>query len=309
MSNVIKASQISYAETIRTIDMNGRADEIHQKLMEKMMDEAAMTERLEEVSRRLEEEKILTSDDVDFVPGIVTEQLYLEDEDGVPGAEGAAVGLEGRLLEKRRELEELEQELEQRRLEAEHIINEANEQAKQILEKAMDQAEELKADAVREAQEQGYGQGMAMAEEELKAARQKVEELAQKYKEDYEKQVEELEPAFVEIVIKYVQKLTGIYAEDKRDIILHLIDGAMKDKKGIENFIIRVSEADFAMASYSKDSVRGYLSENASVEVVADKLLEKNHCMIETESRIFDCSLDGQMMNLIEDIRLLAERE
>ena len=54
---------------------------------------------------------------------------------------------------------------------------------------------------------------------------------------------------------------------------------------------MRVSEADFPVVSYSKDAIRGYLSEGAQLEVVADKLLERNQCMIETESRIYDCSL------------------
>ena len=165
------------------------------------------------------------------------------------------------------------------------------------------------AQSLEQARAEGLEQGRQQAEEENAQARAELEQIKNQYREEYEKQVDELEPAFVEIVIKYVQKLTGIYADDKKEIILHLIDNALKDKHGNENFIVRVSEADFPVVSYSKDAIRGYLSEGAQLEVVADKLLERNQCMIETESRIYDCSLDGQLMSLIEDIRLLAEKE
>ena len=111
------------------------------------------------------------------------------------------------------------------------------------------------------------------------------------------------------MVVKYVEKLTGIYNEDKQEIILHLIDDAFKGQKGTENFIIRVSEEDYPIVAYSKETMKGYISDDSTLEIVADKLLSKSQCMIETESRIYDCSLDEQLKSLIEDIRLLAEKE
>ena len=35
-------------------------------------------------------------------------------------------------------------------------------------------------------------------------------------------------------------------------------------------------------------------------------MLTEGGCMIETDTRIFDCSVETQMRSLIEDLRLLA---
>lgn len=307
MSNLIKAQQIAYAENIKKLDMNQRADEYQKQFVDQYISDNIALKQINfsDVAKTLEEQKVIMAEDVNFVPGIATEPVQMREDT----SDNAVVGLEARLRDKRHELEELDGRIEAIHEEADRIIEDANSQAQAIMLSAREEAEAEKAKVMEQARQEGLEAGREDIEKAKEEVRAELEATKQQYREEFLKQVEELEPAFVEILIKYVQKLTGIYAEDKKEIILHLIDNAMKDKRGDDNFIIRVSEADFAMASYSKDAVKHYLNEDASIEVVADKLLSKNQCMIETDSRIFDCSLDGQMLSLIEDIRLLAEKE
>ena len=316
MSNLIKASQIAYSEDVRAIDMNARAEEMQNKAMDQYLENINSNRKVdfEELSQKLSEERVLTSEDVDFEPGIPTEQVYLTEdaiETDVPASreEAGIMEVEARLRERKQELADTEAKIAEAEQKVNQMIEDANAHATMVIENAEKDAEDRVNEALEQARAEGLEQGRQQAEEENARARQELELIKNQYREEYEKQVDGLEPAFVEIVIKYIKKLTGIYADDKREIILHLIDNALKDKHGNENFIVRVSEADFPVVSYSKDAIRGYLSEGAQLEVVADKLLERNQCMIETESRIFDCSLDGQLMSLIEDIRLLAEKE
>ena len=316
MSNLIKASQIAYSEDIRNIDMNAKAEELQNKAMDKYLEEINSNRKVDfqELSQKLSEGHVLTTEDVDFEPGIPTEQVYIAEESyetdgGATREEAGIMEVESRLREKKKELEETEAKIAEAEQKVAQMIDDANAQATLIVEDAEQKAEDRINEAMEQARAEGLELGRQQAEDENARAREELEQIKNQYREEYEKQVDELEPAFVEIVIKYIQKLTGIYADDKKEIILHLIDNALKDKHGNENFIVRVSEADFPVVSYSKDAIRGYLSEGAQLEVVADKLLERNQCMIETESRIYDCSLDGQLMSLIEDIRLLAEKE
>ena len=316
MSNLIKASQIAYSEDIRNIDMNAKAEELQNKAMDKYLEEINSNRKVDfqELSQKLSEGHVLTTEDVVFEPGIPTEQVYIAEESyetdgGATREEAGIMEVESRLREKKKELEETEAKIAEAEQKVAQMIDDANAQATLIVEDAEQKAEDRINEAMEQARAEGLELGRQQAEEENARAREELEQIKNQYREEYEKQVDELEPAFVEIVIKYIRKLTGIYADDKKEIILHLIDNALKDKHGNENFIVRVSEADFPVVSYSKDAIRGYLSEGAQLEVVADKLLERNQCMIETESRIYDCSLDGQLMSLIEDIRLLAEKE
>ncbi|MBR4725917.1 MAG: hypothetical protein IK071_09080 [Lachnospiraceae bacterium] len=314
MSNVIKARAINYSGDVRNLDMNARADEYAEKFANDYYNNNIANHQqisFDEVSKKLEEEKVITPEDVEFKPGLFGEEItQVLDEETF---ESQAASLEARLSEKRAELADVESNIQKAHEELEEILADARTEAENILAEARSQAEAEAEELKEEARVNGYNEGneqaRAEAEEQIAAARAEAEAEKEKYRTEYEKQVEEMEPAFVELVVKYVEKLTGIYNEDKQEIILHLIDDAFKGQKGTENFIIRVSEEDYPIVAYSKETMKGYISDDSTLEIVADKLLSKSQCMIETESRIYDCSLDEQLKSLIEDIRLLAEKE
>ena len=314
MSNVIKARAINYSGDVRNLDMNARADEYAEKFANDYYNNNIANHQqisFDEVSKKLEEEKVITPEDVEFKPGLFGEEItQVLDEETF---ESQAASLEARLSEKRAELADVESNIQKAHEELEEILADARTEAENILAEARAQAEAEAEELKEEARVNGYNEGneqaRAEAEEQIAAARAEAEAEKEKYRTEYEKQVEEMEPAFVELVVKYVEKLTGIYNEDKQEIILHLIDDAFKGQKGTENFIIRVSEEDYPIVAYSKETMKGYISDDSTLEIVADKLLSKSQCMIETESRIYDCSLDEQLKSLIEDIRLLAEKE
>ena len=310
MSNIIKASAINYRNDVRPLDMNGKAEEIANKYMNDFYTGNVVTQHqlnFDEVSRKLEDQGIVTQEDMDFTPGLFGEQIETPlDEDSYASE---AASLEMRLSEKKAEIAQAEAAIEEARQEAERILAEARENAEEILEEARRNAEEESVNIKEDARQAGYADGMDQAGEQIEQIRAEADAKKEEYRAEYEKQVEEMEPAFVELIIKYVAKLTGFYSEDKQEIILHLIDDAFKGQKGTENFIIRVSEADYPIVAYSKEVIKGYISDDSSLEIVADKMLQKSQCLIETESRIYDCSLDEKLNALIEDIRLLAEKD
>ena len=48
------------------------------------------------------------------------------------------------------------------------------------------------------------------------------------------------------------------------------------------------------------------MRENATLEIVEDRTLNKNECLIETEDGIFDCSLSTQLTELKRKLQLLS---
>ena len=55
---------------------------------------------------------------------------------------------------------------------------------------------------------------------------------------------------------------------------------------------------------YQKEYIEGLI--DGSINVSIDPQLIKNQCIIETEGKLFDCSLDVQMDNLIKDLKMLS---
>ncbi len=292
MSNLIKGYSISYDEPAKKLDMNEKAQKfrrLYEESIERQSDENAE----DGYEDGFEEDG--------FSEGITGEKVFIK------GSEDETLSeQEKKILENQREIKKLNSKIEELRTEAGRILDEAEEQAEGILENARQEAQNEYDNLINTYMEQGYSEGREKAEQEYDGLKRELEKKIRETEEEYEKQVSELEPAFVEVLIKYIEKLTGIYASDRNEVIMHVIHQAMTKQTPCRNFIIRVSHADYGTVLNSKPEILLWLPDGSQVEVVEDKMLNEGGCLIETDTRIFDCSVETQMTSLIEDLRLLA---
>ena len=290
MSNLIKAYSVSYDEPTKKLDMNERAENFRRLYVERLEKQATDTETTDE-----------NPEDDGFVEGIVGDRVIIK------GSEEETLSeQEKKILANQREIEKLQKKLEELRVEAGRILDEAEEQAEGIVNKAKEEAETQYDSLIQSYMQQGYEEGRQAAENECNELKASLERQIKQNEDDYEKQVSELEPAFVEVLIKYIEKLTGIYSSDHTEVIMHVIHQAMTKQTPCRNFIIRVSPRDYGTVLNSKPEILLWLPDGSQVEVVEDKMLSEGGCMIETDARVFDCSVDTQLRSLIEDLRLLS---
>lgn len=189
---------------------------------------------------------------------------------------------------------------------AENIIKEARAQAEEIISSAKAEALEVMKTAREQGESEGYESGLAMLEEKKMQMDAELKKHLEQQEEEYERKAKQLEPQFADLTIKLVEKLTGFVAEDKKDLILYLISKTLKPIRGPKQFLIRVSEEDAPIVTQKKESLQALLSEDCTLEIFEDSTLEKNQCFIETEDRLLDVSLDVQLKNLSEHLKMLA---
>ncbi len=273
MSNVIKAAAVTYTQEIRTIDSNLREGGFTRLAVEKRANVSGGE---------------VTEGFKPGIPGIFSDQGGVEPED-VPedlAAEFAA--------EKAR--------LEQLKKEAEDVLSDAREEVKKLLAGAKVDAEEIR----KQAYADGLRQGEQKAKEKYDSMKVGLEAEVKRQKEDYERQVSELEPTFAEILIKLLEKLTGVLLAEKQGIIAYLLEQAIRGIEPGMTYLVHVSAEDFPLANSKKGELLRDLKEGAVLEIIEDRTMQKGQCIIETDSRIFDCGIDTQMKNLAGDLRLLA---
>ena len=273
MSNVIKAAAVTYTQEIRTIDSNLREGGFTRLAVEKRANVSGGE---------------VTEGFKPGIPGIFSDQGGVEPED-VPedlAAEFAA--------EKAR--------LEQLKKEAEDVLSDAREEVKKLLAGAKVDAEEIR----KQAYADGLRQGEQKAKEKYDSMKVGLEAEVKRQKEDYERQVSELEPTFAEILIKLLERLTGVLLAEKQGIIAYLLEQAIRGIEPGMTYLVHVSAEDFPLANSKKGELLRDLKEGAVLEIIEDRTMQKGQCIIETDSRIFDCGIDTQMKNLAGDLRLLA---
>lgn len=228
-----------------------------------------------------------------FVSGLnadIVEELISDDDtaDAAMGEQQAAASLENANAEAERIIEEA-------RLQAEQIIADANKNADAAFE---------------EAKQNGYYEGNAKAQEEIDVRQAQLEaEYDNKRKEleqEYNNLKESIEPELVEAITDVFRKVTGVVAEDNQEIILHLINDVMHNADGSRDYVIKVSPDDYKFLVNNQGKIYCAMSREVNIDIVEDAALERNQCMIETNTGIFNCSLDIELNNLIKNIKLLS---
>jgi len=196
--------------------------------------------------------------------------------------------------------------LENTNAEAERIIEEARLQAEQIIADANKNADA----AFEEAKQNGYYEGNEKAQEEMNIKQAQLEaEFDNKRKEleqEYNNLKESIEPELVEVITDVFRKVTGVVAEDNQEIILHLINDVMHNADGSRDYMIKVSPDDYKFLVNNQGKIYCAMSREVNIDIVEDATLERNQCMIETNTGIFNCSLDIELNNLIKNIKLLS---
>lgn len=194
----------------------------------------------------------------------------------------------------------------QMREEREEILKKARREAEALVAEAGEQAESIKEMARLEGKNIGIEEGRAEAGLELNQMRQSLQDEYEEKMQELEEQEKNLEPVFADIIISLVKKLTGVVCEDKKDVILYLIGSSLRNMEKSSRVILRVSKQDIARVASKKSTLKAIARDVSEFEIVEDESLTENQCIIETDNKMIDCSLDAQLQNLEEHVKLLV---
>lgn len=190
--------------------------------------------------------------------------------------------------------------------EAERILEEARQMAEGIVNKANEETEAIKNDAAQS----GYNDGCIKAEAKIEEMRQELDNEYNQRKEELERDYEEkkanIEPELVDILTDVFKKVTLTVAEDNQEIIMHLINGVMRNADSSHNFIIKVSPDDYKFLINNQGKLYVAMSKEVNIDILEDPTMKRNECIIETDTGVFNCGLDIELDNLIKDLKLLS---
>ena len=194
---------------------------------------------------------------------------------------------------------------------AEEILAVAQVQAEEIRQQAQVMAEQDARAAYENAKNQGmqdgYREGMQKANAEADAIRSEYAQKEQELQKQYQEKLEEMEPHLIAELTGVYEHVFGVELSQYRNILQHLITNTLRSVEMSENYLIHVSEQDYSYVGMQKAQIieEGCVK-NATLEIVEDRTLNKNECLIETEDGIFDCSLSTQLSELKRKLQLLS---
>lgn len=189
---------------------------------------------------------------------------------------------------------------------AEQMVNEAESKAKTILNESRQKANETINEAFEEGRKNGYEEGLKQGEETIKARIAELDGYRDELNKEYEQRVRKMEPELVDVLLKIFSEVTKVLSTDKKDLIITLVNSVMSGTEVSKNYIIKTSKDDAQFLRENKERIQGLVDRDINLEIVDDPTLKRSQCLIDTDLGIFDCSLDIQLENLIDDIKILA---
>ena len=204
------------------------------------------------------------------------------------------------------EVTDTKEQLEQATNEAKKILEDARTQADTILNNAYHEAKNM----CEEAKVQGYADGNAAMQKELQEMKAKLakeyEDLRYTLEESYTNKRETMEQDLVTVILDVFNKVFHIQFDNKKHILMHLINDAILNIEGDRKFRIKVADSNVLFLENHREDILERVGHGIELEFIADSTMDGNDCLIETDSGVFDCSLGTQLENLIKDIRSLC---
>jgi flagellar assembly protein FliH len=257
----------------------------------------AYTVRYEDDAKKTIDMHLKTEKELDIKRSMFLKTPAAKTETGMP--EGFVEGLKAVVVEALPSNEEMIEK-------NSRITEEARTEAKKILDQVKREAEQIKNDAYSAAQKKGYEEGMLQARKEIQKYKTEYDDKARRLQKEYDDMFRLLEPQMAQIIAALVEKITGILVEDKEEVILYLVTKAVKNMEKSDEYTIRVSKEDFEYISLRKNLLLGAIGREVPLYITEDPGLRKNQCLIETELKVINCSLDIQLNNLITDLKLIG---
>ncbi len=192
---------------------------------------------------------------------------------------------------------------------AAQVMEDAYNEAAEIKNQALAEIEDAKERARLEGLEQGYQEGIKKAEDEIDSLKAKLlleqEEFVENNTKELEQAISDLEPKFADILCDLLNRLTGVVVTGHKDVIMYLINNAIRNIDNCHEFVVSLSEEDYQYVDKNKDKIYGYLNPSTKIELFQDSNLSKNQCKIETENGLVDLSLDVQLNEMIKALMLI----
>ena len=217
------------------------------------------------------------------------EQVDVSAEDGQENAPaGFSQGIQAKTVQI--DVEALRREaLEKAAVEADEITSTAKEDAERIRGEAEEKARTL----YEEQKKLGYEEGARCREEELN-------------REQYYEKMSVMAKDIVDAVIQVFDKVFKIQFEEKRELLLQLVNGALLDIDPGDKIRIHTNRSDEEILKEHLAQMQDIVGKDVAIEFVKDNKLSDGQCKIETPYGVVDCGVDTQLSALLKDIRSLV---
>lgn len=189
---------------------------------------------------------------------------------------------------------------------AQEMLDKARSDADAIINMAYGETEKIRDNARIQGREEGYQDGLEQGMAQIREKEGELEQYKASLEAEYQDKVAGIEPMLVDTIASVFEQVFTIQFADRKDMILHIVKKAVRNIENSKEFLIKVPGENLEYVFEHKEEIQDQVGQAVSIEIVSDNSLTDNQCIIETDSGVFDCSLDIQLENLVKSLKTLC---
>lgn len=276
-------------EAVRVIDTNDMVEKKIREVEKQLQNNQKSNQKSNQQSKSAD----------GFVAGLVADEIGVLPEEEVQQEDSEL------------EVEESSLSGEQMSAAYEEMMQNATAEIEKMRQDAMEQIEAEKQEIFESARNSGYEEGLLQGKNdgfaETDKQRKELQEEKKKLEQEYAQILGNLEPELIDTFNQIYQHIFQVDFENKREIVVHLISGTLQRIEGAKTFFVHVGKEDYPFVSMNKKKISTEGScQSATLEIIEDLSLGQGECFIETDTGIFDCSVDVQLHELSKKLKLLS---
>jgi len=155
----------------------------------------------------------------------------------------------------------------------------------------------------REGRARGLAEGIRAAEESYRAKIGRVDSLSAALQEERDGFFDRMEPELVRLAVSIAEKIVGQELELRPEIVVDMVQSAMKRLRDRERLRVSVNPRDFERVRSARDDLISAVDGVRKLEVIEDRRVEAGSCVIESENG----TLDGRVKTQMDEITRALE--
>lgn len=186
--------------------------------------------------------------------------------------------------------------------EAQEIINSAKMFAAKIRSFAFKKAEIAYEEAKTKGFKEGYEAGKEIALKENEDIIEQLKQLLQQLDETRENYLEDYRQELVNLTFKIAEKIIGEKLDRNDSTFISIFKNAVKDLTAQKWVKLSVSEQDYHFATANAELLKSLISGAESIDIDILEDAPKGTCIIETNEKILDASVNTQLESLYKAV-------
>jgi flagellar assembly protein FliH len=186
--------------------------------------------------------------------------------------------------------------------EVKKLVDDAKAEAQKIEKETEEKIQQIEKQAYERGYKEGHEKGYVSGEEEVERLIQRLHVILSRAIDKRNEIIEESETQLINMVLLIAKKVIKVISENQKNVVINNVMQALLKLKGGGDVLIKVNPDDFDLTSSHIESFQRRLEQGKNISILEDTTVDRGGCVIETDFGQINARISSQLHEIEEKI-------